>query len=136
TPPTEEDEWNEADDTAFAPLSLIEGTYDVHAWFKDAVGNLRHIIWPLRIDRTPPTIVGMNVTPGATNSRSVSVYLRGQDADDGTIARVCLGEDALDLTCRPATPGSDSYDFELAEGSDGIRTIHAAVEDEAGNRSE
>lgn len=136
TPPFEGDVWLSADGFEFAPFTLVEGRYVVHAWFKDAVGNVQYVTSNLRIDQTPPAVTGMNITPAETTQRLVSIWVRAADPDDGTIARVCLGEDPLNLTCVPATPDSQDYDYELVAGSDGVRRVYAVVEDDAGNVSD
>lgn len=121
---------------ATATITGPDGTKTLHAWTRDAAGNVSTgTSSDLLLDTTKPT-VAFDITPAATNGSSVAVTMSGTDTGGSGINGYCVQES-------PSTPTAGDACFlgiaptsaTISAASDGTKTLYGFTRDSAGNVS-
>lgn len=147
--------FNSASENGYAYIPLItvkalsEGSHIISVHARDAVGNWGPFVTAtLSIDKTPPTVGSLSLTPSATNSSAVALSAPANDTATGN-SNIAAGEYFIDtagatgtgaaMTATAASP-STSITATIPAGTvaaltPGNHTIYARAKDAAGNWS-
>lgn len=130
-PPTLGREWD-VSRVAFDAKELPEGAGDATVVVRDAAGNARTEVFPLRIDGTPPTVAITEPANGATVGTSFDVSITAADDDpEPPVVELWVGGARVLEAAAPL--GKVTVDASTLPP--GTTELRATARDAAGNRS-
>lgn len=132
-------EWTPAAATFTLPLSAGQGNKTITFGVRDELGNEGTVTGTVVYDTTVPTLTGISINSGATetNDARVTVTINGAADNTGAVNITHIGltnDDDMGFGSPTWVPYAASVTWTLLS-SNGIRTVNVALRDAAGNVS-